>query len=134
MMFITYTVIALQATEGSWMIASKVLLTVGFAMFLLSWFISTSSALMYITLYGSIRKAKQQLVSECVLYMCVAAAGLVSAIAWKNLLSLEKLFGVWSILVSLVVLAIVVIAVIDKMNTYSRLAMVGITMEVHNDP
>jgi len=132
-LFVAYTVVASQASEGSWLLAAKVLHTVGFVSYLLSWFISSSSTLLYIILYGSIHKAKQQLVTECVLYLAVTAVSLVSSVAWKTLLALDLLFGVWVIIVSAAVLSIFIIALLDKMKTYAGLSLVGITMQVHPD-
>jgi hypothetical protein len=120
--------------DTGWLIASKVLLTVGFAAFLISWFISSSNALMYVILYGSVRKAKQQLVAEIVLYLGVTAVGLIGAVNWKNMLAAETLFGVWSVLVPLLILSVVIIATIEKVKTYSHLALVGISLQVNAEP
>ena len=67
------------------------------------------------------------------LYLAVTAVSLVSSVAWKTLLALDLLFGVWVIIVSAAVLSIFIIALLDKMKTYAGLSLVGITMQVHPD-
>ena len=112
---------------------SQIVITLSFALFLLSWFISSSSSLMYVILYGSVRNAKRQLIAEIALYICMAAVSLTSAVAWRTLLSADVLFGIWVVFVALIILAIVIIAVIDKMKTYAMLALLGWTVQVVND-
>lgn len=122
-----------NSTDG-WLVASKVLITAAFSTFLISWFISSSNALLYVILYGSVRKAKQQLVMEITLYICIAALGLIGAVNWRTVRDAEMLFGVWSVLVPLIMLALVIIATIEKVKTYSHLALIGISMQVQADP
>lgn len=126
--------LALHADNSTVLIISQVVLTLSFAFFLFSWFMASSSTLRYVILYGSIRIARQQLVSEIILYILLASLNLLGGVTWKTLIDLDGLFGAWTISVALLTLCIVIVEITSKVKIYGNLVRIGINIEVDNSP
>jgi len=130
---LTFDILAAHSASDSFLIVEEALFTVGVILFLGSWFITSSYPLNYVILYGSIRRAKRHLISEVVLYICVAGVALGGAAGWRNLLSADTVFGATAVTGALVIMAIVVISVIDKIKVYSGLGLIGISTQIDTE-
>lgn len=124
-LLIIYANVAAKAHSNAQLIGLELLHVSALILFLLAYVASTNSALKYVVMFGSVRRAKRQQIAEAFVVVLLIAAALSSAPSFRTLLDVDTLYGVYTVLtIGILIPALGILLLRDKYRVRKSMASV----------